>query len=195
MATEVTGAVDEKDGTLIVKGADGADVRYVKESDLLAVKGGKESAESAAREAIAARGTAVADATAKVDAGLQRALQAEAKVSSLEETIRLGVGSAAELATAKADLATAKTSSEALATEHLKLRRDIVIQKYGVPKETVESKDLAALTVYEEALKAVIGDKTLGNFAIGAGGSGSTLVGKKPDELARMAYSTSNQTK
>jgi len=184
----------EADGAIAIKEGE-ASIRYVKESDLLAVKGSKEAAESAAKEAIAARGTAVADATAKVDAGLQRALQAEAKVSSLEETIKQGTGSAAELAQAKADLAAAKTSSEALTTEHLKLRRDIVIQKYGVPKETVESKDLAALTVFEEALKAVIGDKALGNFAVGVGGGGATLVGKKPDELARMAYSASNQTK
>jgi len=189
MGNEVTGTVDEKDGTLTAKIGD-ADVRYVKESDLLAVKGSKESAETKASEAETAREAAVKEANASLDAEKSRALQAEARVSSLEEQIKSGGGTAAELEKAKAELATAKTSSEELGNKYLELKRSVIIATYGVPKETVESKDMAALTVFEEALKAVIGDKALGNFAAGGGGGGtSALQGKSPLELAQIAYS------
>ena len=197
MGNEVTGTVDEKDANVInIKSGDGADVRYVKESDLLAAKGSKEGAvEKATREATEAAQTAHATevkvATDALDTEKNKALQAEAKISSLEETIRKGGGTAEELATAKQELETAKTSSESLGTKYLELKRDVIIKTYGVPKETVEGKNLAALDVYEEALKAVIGDKALGNFAIGGGGGGAqALQGKSPMELAQMAYST-----
>ncbi len=187
---EVTGTVGEKDGVLTIPGADGADaVKYVKESDLLAVKGSKESAESQAKEAVAARETAVADAVKTLDAEKSRALQAESKVETLEKQIAEGGGTAAQLEAAKAELATAKTSSEALATKHLELRRSIIVQAYGASQESVATKDLAALEIFEEALKVVIGEKKLGNFAAGAGGGGANaLAGKLPHELAVAAY-------
>jgi len=181
----------EKDGTIVVKDGE-ASVRYVKESDLLALKGSKEGIENAVKAAEAARDNAVAEATSKVEIEHQKALQAEARVSSLEDQIRMGGGSAAELVKAKADLEAAKRSSEELGNKHLELRRNVIVATYGVPKETVESKDLTALDLFEEALKAVIGNKAIGNFAIGGGGGGaSALQGKKPYELAVDAYSQS----
>lgn len=192
MGDEVTGTVDEKDGTLTIKGEDGVETRYTKESDLLAVKGSKESSEQAAKDATAAKDAAVTEADTKVAAEHQKVLQAEARVSSLEEQISKGGGTTAELEQAKAELATAKTSSEELGNKHLELRRSVIIATYGVPKETVASKDLAALEVYEEALKAVIGDKKLGNFAVGGGqGGNQVLQGMSPMELAREAYAQS----
>jgi len=193
MGNEVTGTVSG-DGTLVIKGEDGNEVRYVKEADLLAVKGSKENVEKAAKEAEAARDSAIAEANSKVDAEHQKVLQAEARVSSLEEQVRQGGGSAAELAKATADLAAAKTSSEELGNKFLELKRNVITQAYGVPKETVANKDLAALEVYEEALKAVIGDKSIGNFAVGAGGGGQNpLVGKDPMTLAVEAYAQSRK--
>lgn len=181
----------EKDGAIVVKEGD-TPVRYVKESDLLAVKGSKETAESKVSEAVSARETAVKEVTAALDVEKNRALQAEARISSLEEQIKSGGGTAAELEKAKAELVAAKSSSEVLTTKHLELRRNVMVTTYGVPKETVASKDLAALDVYEEALKAVLGDKALGNFAVGGGSGGaSALQGKSPMELAQIAYSQS----
>ena len=191
MATELSGTVDEKDGTLTVRDSNGKEVRYVKESDLVAVKESRKSKEDVAKEVELATATAIAEANAKLDTEKTRALQAEARVSSLEEKIAKGSVDSAELAKAKAELEAAKKSSETLGNKHLELRRSVIIATYGVPKETVASKDLAALDLYEEALKAVIGDKKLGNFAIGGGGGASTLQGKSPMELAVEAYSHS----
>ena len=191
MAKELSGTVDEKDGTLTVRDTEGKEVRYVKESDLLAVKESRKSKEDVAREVESAKTAAIAEANTKIEAEHQKALQAEARVSSLEEKIAEGGVDSAELAKAKAELEAAKKSSETLGNKHLELRRSVITATYGVPKETVASKDLAALDLYEEALKAVIGDKKLGNFAIGGGGGASALQGKKPMELAIEAYSHS----
>ena len=192
MGNEVTGTVDEKDGTVSIKGADGKEIRYVKESDLLAVKGSRMSKEDVAKQVEAATTTAVAEANAKLEARHQEALQAEVRISSLQEQLASGVGSAAELTKAKADLEAAKKSSETLGNKYLELRRSTIIKAYGAPKATVESKSLAELDLFEEALKTVIGDKKAGNYAAGggAGGAGS-LQGKSPMELAVEAYSHS----
>ena len=191
MAKELSGTVDEKDGTLTIRDTEGKEVRYVKESDLLAIKEGRKSKEDVAKEVESAKTAAIAEANTKIEAEHQKALQAEARVSSLEEEIAEGGVNSAELVKAKAELEAAKKSSETLGNKHLELRRSVIIATYGVPKETVASKDLAALDLYEEALKAVIGDKKLGNFAIGGGGGASALQGKKPMELAIEAYSHS----
>ena len=193
MATELSGTVDEKDGALVVKEGDKT-VRYVKESDLIAVKESRVSKEDVARAVQEATVTATAEATSKIDEAHQKALRAEARVSSLEEQITKGGGDAAELVKATAALATAKTSSEELGNRFLELKRNVIVQTYRVPKETVAKKDLAALDVYEEALKAVIGDKSVGNFAIGTGTGGqSPLVGKDPMTLAVEAYTQSKK--
>ena len=190
MATEITGSVDEKDGALIIKGEDGAELRYVKESDLLAVKGSRDTIEKTAKEAEAALVTASTETAGKVEAERQKVLLAEAKVSTLEEQIKAGGASATELAQAKQDLVTAKSSGEELGNKFLELRRSVVVATYNIPVATVASKSLAELDVFEEALKAVIGSKGVGNYAIGGGGGGaSDLVGKSPMELAQIAYS------
>jgi len=155
------------------------------------VKEGRRSKEDVAKEVESAKTAAIAEANTKIEAEHQKALQAEARVSSLEEKIAQGGVDSAELAKAKAELEAAKKSSETLGNKHLELRRSVITATYGVPRETVASKDLAALDLYEEALKAVIGDKKLGNFAIGGGGGASALQGKKPMELAIEAYSHS----
>lgn len=197
MGNTVTGTVDEKDGVLVVGEGDKA-TRYVKESDLLAVKGARVTKEEAAAQAEAAKALALTeaskDANVKLEAEHQKALQAEARVSSLEAQIKSGGGTAAELATAKAELATAKSSSEILGNKYLELKRETVIKTYGVPKATVEKKSLQDLELFEEALKAVVGNKSVGNYAAGGGSGGaSPTPNKSPMELAVDAYSSSNK--
>ena len=183
----------EADGAISIKDGESS-VRYVKEADLLAVKGSKETGETAASKAAVEAATVLAESVSKAEVGHNLLLQAEAKVSGLEEQIKVGGGSAAELTQAKADLETAKKSGEEHSASLLTLRREVITAKYGVPATTVETKDLAALAVYEEALNAVIGDKKLGNFAVGAGGGGAqALDGKSPMQLATDAYATSNR--
>ena len=184
----LTGSVD-KDGTLVVKGADGVETRYTKESHLLALKGSKESAEAKVKELEAAQATGGTVAAAELESTRQGKLQAEARISSLEEQIAKGTATTAELATAKAELETAKKSGEELGNKFLELQRTLIVSSYGVPKATVEGKTQEQLASYAEALAAVTG-KALGNYAAGGGGGGTDLSGKSPMELAVIAYET-----
>ena len=184
----------EKDGALVIKGEDGSPVRYVKETDLLTVKGSRMSKEDVAKEVESAKAAAVAEATTKLEAEHQKALQAEARLSSLEEQLRQASGNSAETARIKQELEAARLAEKSSATKLLELKRELIIGRYNVPKATVESKDLKELELFEEALRAVVGDKNIGNFAIGGGGGGANaLQGKSPIELAQLAYSTSNK--
>ena len=184
MGNEMTGTVD-KDGALVVKDGD-KEVRYVKETDLLAVKGSRDVSDRRAKELEVTS----AAATAEIESHRQKVLQAEAKVESLEEQIAKG-GTKDELAKIKQELEAAKKSGEELSNKALGYRRAIIIGTYGVPVATVEKKTMAELDHFEEALKAVIGTKGIGNYAAGGGGGGANpLVGKSPMELAQIAYAT-----
>lgn len=193
MTTEVSGKVDEKDGTVTIGEGDGA-VRYVKESDLLALKEGRKSKEEVAVEvqaaAVAATAAATAEANTKLETEHQKVLEAETKVSGLEEKIAKGGVSETELAGLKTELATAKSSGEELGNKFLTMKGALIVATYGVPQATVEGKTIAELDSFDAALKAVVGMKGVGNYAIGAGGGGaSPLENKSPMELAQMAYS------
>ncbi len=183
----------DKDGTLVVTGEDKSITRYVKESDLLAVKGGKETAEAKAKE-LEAKVTGGAAIQAELETVRQAKLQAEAKVSTLTDQLAAATTGSAEATVLKQQLEVAKRSGEALNAEVLEVQRTLILATYGVPKVTVEKKNLAELRVYAEALAAVTG-KALGNYAAGGGGSSSDFKGKSPLELARMAYENSNTKK
>ena len=192
VGNEVTGAVSE-DGALVIKDKEGKEVRYVLETDLLAVKGSRVSKDDVAKQVEGARVAGAAEATQKLEIEHQKALQAEARVTSLQEQFARGGGSAAELAKATADLATVKKNSEILGNKYLELRRDWITKTYNIPKATVDSKKTEQeLELYEEALRAVIGSRGVGNFAVGGSGGGtSPIQGKSPHQLAVDAYATS----
>ena len=190
MGNEVTGVVDEKDGALTVGEGDKA-VRYVKESDLLTIKGSRDTLQTKLSEAEVAKATATEEskaAAAKVDEATNAKTQAEAKVESLTEDIKKHTGTTEELTRLQTELATAQEAGKSSATELLELRRTFIINTYKVPPETVKEKSLGQLKLFEEALKAVVGGAG-GNYAFGGGGGGSqSLEGKSPMELAQMAY-------
>lgn len=189
MGNELT-YTEEEDGAIALKDAEGNAVRYVKESDLLAVKGSREGLERAARDAEAAHATNLKEANDKVEAEHQNTLKAEARVSSLEEQIASGSADVGELARLKQELEAAKEAEKGSATKLLELKRTHIVGAYGVPVATVENKSLPELETFEEALKAVMGQKGIGNYAAGGTGGGTNpLEGKHPMELAQMAYS------
>lgn len=179
---------ENKDGTISVKDTEGKEVRYSKESDLLAVKGSSETAEKKAKENLEARQAEVDTANTNLETTRQQVLQAESKISTLEEQIKEGSGSKEELENVKQELEAAKKSGVELNSKALEYRRQIVVATYGVPADTVKDKTMEELNYYEEALKAVIATKGIGNYAIGGGGGGEGLAGKSPIELARIAY-------
>ncbi|MCK9597427.1 MAG: hypothetical protein M0R06_00225 [Sphaerochaeta sp.] len=184
--SEVTGTVKD-DGALEVKDGETV-IRYVKESDLLAVKGGKEAAEKSVKTITAEKEAALAEANTKAETAKQARLQAEALVESLTEKVKNGSGTAAELADAKQKLVAAETSSKEMGNSLLTARRELIVKTYNIPVAAVEGKNLTELATFEEALKAVIGSGKPGNYAFGGGGGAASLSGKSPLELARMAY-------
>ena len=190
MADEITGTL-AKDGALEVKGkdADGKDIvtRYTLESDLLTIKGSRDELEKAAKLSSSDRETAVKAANTKAETANQSKLTAEAKVTGLEDQIKVHTGTQVDLDKLTLELKTAKEAGESSATELLKMSRTLIVATYGVPIATVETKSLEELKLFEEALKAVTGGK-LGNYAIGGGGGAGSLQGKSPMELAQMAY-------
>lgn len=188
--------VENKDGTISVKDSEGKEVRYAKEADLLAIKGSseaaKEAAETAAKaatESQEAHKAEIETANTNLETTRQQVLQAEAKVTSLEAKVKEGAGSAEELAKVKQDLETAKKDGEGLTTKALDYRKQIIVATFGIPADSVKDKTMEQLDNYEEALKAVIATKGIGNYAIGGGAGGGDLSGKSPMELARLAYS------
>ena len=168
-----------KDGAISIKDTEGKDIRYVKEADLLAVKGSSEASERRAtdlarqvEESQASNKAEIATANTQYETAHNQVLQAEAKISSLEEQVARGTGSAEELATVKQALETAKTSGEGLTAKALEYRRMIIVSTYGIPADTVKEKTMEQLDNYEEALKSIIATKGLGNYAIGGGSGG-----------------------
>jgi len=186
---EVTYSLD-KDGALVAKGADG-EVRYVKESDLLAVKGSRETAEQRVKELEEAASTGGAETKTELESTRQKLLQAEAKAESLETKIAAATAGSVEAERLKTELETAKRSGENLSNQVLELQRTLIMATYGVPKATVEAKTKEQLEAYADALSAVTG-KQLGNYAAGGGSSGGDFEGKRGLELARQAYESSN---
>ncbi len=177
-----------EDGSLSIKSGEENPVRWVKESDLLAVKGSRDELQKKVDTASTEATASTAANTAAAEESRQAVIKAEARVDELDKQIKAGGGTAAELVEAKTALQTAKTSGEELGVKLLELRRAHISTAYGVPRATVDAKNLVALDTYEEALKDVLKDKGLGKFAVNVGSGGNTLEGKSPRELATLAY-------
>jgi len=187
---------ENKDGTLSIRDSEGKDVRYAKESDLLAVKGSAEALERQAAESQKAHQAEITTATTDLATARQEVLQAEAKVTGLEEKVAVHTGTAEELAQVKQDLEAAKKSGVELTDEALEYRRTLIVATYGIPADTVKEKTMEQLDHYEEAIKAVLATRGAGNYAIGGGGGGAeALKGISPMSLARMAYEQGGKSK
>lgn len=181
------------DGTLSIKDKEGNEVRYAKESDLLAVKGSREAADARVKEIetssqaeAEARKAELTTANTNLDTARQQLLQAEAKAEELGKKVGEGAGSAEELAKVKQELETAVKSGEGLNTKVLEYRRQIMVATYGIPADSVKDKTLEQLDSYEEALKAVLATKGLGNFAAGGGAGGGATPERPLDRAKRI---------
>jgi DNA repair exonuclease SbcCD ATPase subunit len=170
-----------EDGSITVKDAEGKEIRFVKEADLLAVKGSAEAAERRAK-------SEVETAKGSLNQTHQQLLQAEAQVETLKEELAKGTGTVEELAKVKQDLETAQGSAKSLGDKVLEYRKQIIVATFKVSPDAVKDKTLEQLDLFEDALKAVGAGKGAGNFAIGGGAGGTSLAGKNPMELARLAY-------
>jgi len=178
--------VENKDGTISVKDTEGKEIRYAKESDLLAIKGSSEAARKEAEKAQEAAKAETATASTNLETVRQEKLRAEATISDLEEKVKAGAGSTEELAKVKLELENANKSVEGLSSKALELRKTILTTTYGISAEVVKDKTLEQLDFFEEALKAVAAAKGIGNFAIavpGGGGAPTTPIDRAKETI------------
>jgi seryl-tRNA synthetase len=191
MATEDFVAEMEKDGALSVKRGEET-TRYVKESDLLAIKESRDALQKKYDEASKNQNTNNTESLEKLAQANEAKNKAEAEVERLSDEIKKHTGTQEELEKLKTQLETAQKSGEEQGNKLLELTREKIVNTYKVPQETVSEKNLEQLATFEEALKAVTAGAG-GNFAFGGGGGGGqNLEGKSPMDLARMAYASSD---
>lgn len=162
----------DKDGTVVAKGTDGKEIRLVKESDLLAVKGGAAAVEKRLKEIEETHKTELDSANAKVSDTSNRLLVAEAAKEKLEEQLKQSATSAEDVAGIKKKLEEADKTVAALSQKVLESRRQLIITTFSIPAETVANKTLEQLDAYEEALKAVASARKVGPYALAGGGGG-----------------------
>jgi len=174
----------DKDGTIIVKDDAGNLVRYAKESDLLVVKGSKETAERKLQEAEDAHKVALEGVQTQLSEATNKLTQAEAAKEQLEEKLTQSTGSIDELASTKQKLEDANKDVETLNTKVLESRRKLVATTFSISPETVATKTTEQLDAFEDALKAVQAGKGVGGYAIAPGG-GVTPATLSPIEQAK----------
>lgn len=158
----------------------------ITEKDVMALKSKVEKAEEKLTVANSSHKTELEAAGTKFNETNQKLLQAEAKVTSLEEQISQSGNSAEELKDVKQKLTDAETSVETLTTKVLDSRRQTIVATYNIPAESIAEKTIEQLDNYEEALKSVIATKGIGNFAAGGGGGGAATPEAPLDRAHRI---------
>ena len=177
-----------KDGSITVE-LDGKKVRFVKESDLGAVKAGLKEKE----DEVTKLQTGLADANTKYDGEHQELLKVRASHGELEK-------SAGESATYKQrvedltkEMAGIKDTSGKLETKYAERLRAQLVQGYKIDQEKIKDKGLADLENMEQTL-SLTGYKPLpANYDGKSGVTGpvSSLQGKSPLALGIMGYEES----
>jgi hypothetical protein len=157
--------------------------KMVPESDLLAVKAGKEGLEKKLTEVETALKTKVSDTENKL-------FTAEAKIKQLEDQLKNVNLTSTELAAVKAKLEVAEKSVTTTTSLLLDYKRQSIAAKYNIPADTLKDKTADQLSLFEEALKAVVGSKGAslgtGGYAVGTAGAGGAAKESNSDRLKRL---------
>jgi hypothetical protein len=189
MGTETTMTPEQKEAADKIESAVQARIKELKlvpETDLLAVKSGKEGLERKLKENEEQWKTQSSELQNKQFA-------AEAKTKELEEKYNSAATSAKELEEVKPKLETAQKRSEEFEKRALEYRRKLVVASYnGVTADAVATKTMEQLDSYEEALKAVSASRGVGNYAVGGAGGG-TPTAESPLERARRVITEAEE--
>lgn len=163
-----------RDGAYFVDGR-----KMVKESDLIAAK---QSLESALEKAQATHNEAMDSARLELSDAQKQVADLNAKLSEAKEAQTQGATTSEEVARIRQERDEALSKVETLSTDAnkaLELRRALLLTQYpGLTAESLAEKDMKSLDSLEEALKAVTASRGggLGNYAVGAGGTGTTQL-------------------
>jgi len=180
-----------QDGSVSIKGEDGKITKYVKESDLGAVKVQLKDKEGE----VSTLQASLATANTKYDTEHQTVLQVRAASEQFEKDAKESTGlkeKVTGLETALADLKRVSGESTTRFTERL---RSHLETSYKIPKEKLADKDLTGLESIESTLQLTGVAAVPANYDGKSGVSGSIedLKGKSPLALATMGYEASNK--
>ncbi len=175
------------DGSITIKGEDGKNVKFVKESDLGAVKVQLRDKEGE----VTKLQTDLAGATTKYDTAHQDVLKERTAKEQLEKDAQEAGTFKTKMEELTTELAGLKTSSGETTTKLTERLRTYLETAYKVPKEKLEGKALSDLETIESTLQ-LTGVATVPANYDGKGGGGGNgaddLKGKSPLALATMGY-------
>ena len=175
------------DGSITIKGEDGKNVKFVRESDLGAVKVQLKDKESE----VTKLQTDLAGATTKYDTAHQDVLKERAAKEQLEKDAQEAGTFKTKVTELETQLAGLKTSSGEMATKLTERLRNQLMTLYKVPEDKLTGKALSDLETIESTLQLTGVATVPANYDGKSGGSGSgadDLKGKSPLALATMGY-------
>jgi len=175
----------DKDGAIIIKGEHG-NLRYVKESDLLAVKGASESVKAEVEKTVAQHQAAVTEAQKQRDEAHAKLLQEQARIEKMEQSVKEVDAYKVKAGEFEAKLTAAETGRKGLEDELLGMKRTSFISTYKVEKDKVEKMTLAELRDAEKHLGMLgFNPQRPANFDGGGGAPGNGSTPKTPLEKAK----------
>lgn len=95
-------------------------------------------------------------------------LQAEAKVTTLEESLKKSAEQLKELEQARSAVADLTKKSEEASKAALSFRRQLVVTQFQVPEDTIKDYSMEQLDMFEKALKVVKTATGSPGYAVGA---------------------------
>ena len=182
-----------QDGSITIKGDDGKSAKYVRESDLGAVKGALKDREGE----ISKLQADLAGLTSKYEAEHQAVLQERAVKEQLEITAKDASTFKEKVSALEAQLADlSKVSGETAGKLTERLRTQLKTM-YKIPEEKLTGKALADLETIESTLQltGIVTQSANYDGKSGATGSIDDLKGKSPLALATMGYEASSKNK
>jgi len=185
MSIENQGFEVNQDGSVTVT-LDGKKVKFVKESDLGAVKAALKEKETE----ITNFQTNLANANTKYDGEHQELLKERASKGELEESARESATLKQQVEDLTKQMAGLKVTSGGLEAKYTERIRQQLVEGYKIEAEKIKDKGLADLENMEQTL-ALTGYKPAPANYDGRGGVSSapnTLLGKGPLELAMIGY-------
>jgi len=180
------------DGSITIKGEDGKNVKFVKESDLGAVKVQLKDKESE----VSKLQTDLAGLTTKYDTSHQDVLKERAAKELLEKSATEGETFKTKVTGLETQLANLTKVSGETATKLTERLRNQLKTLYKIPDEKLIGKALSDLETIESTLQLTGIVTTPANYdgKGGVGGNSSEdLKGKSPLALATMGYESSNK--
>jgi len=163
----------EKDGAISIP-VEGKPVRYVRESDLLAVKGGAETSKGQYESQLTKLTNDLAEVGKQRDTHAQLVLQHQARIEKLQEMEKEHATFKAKVGEQQQTIDAATKSRGELETELTGYKKSILIDQYKVDKDKVEKMSLAELREAEKTL-SILGIKPAAraNYDAHGGNSGN----------------------